>query len=64
MKPWVFGEGVPVAGSVGAAAFTSQINSPESLLIAIMRMSLVPMNTLLPYIAMPRWVRACLILGS
>jgi hypothetical protein len=34
------------------------------LFSAIMRMSLVPMNTLLPYIAMPRCVRDCLIFGS
>src|SRR5262249_4623464 len=30
VKPCVLGEGVPVAGSVGAAASTSQATSPES----------------------------------
>jgi len=44
----VLAEGVPVAGSVGATAFTSQATSPESLLSAIMRMSLVATNTLFP----------------
>jgi hypothetical protein len=58
------GAGVPVAGSVGAAAFTSQASSPLSRLTAIIRMSLVGMKTLLPYMAIPRWVRDCLILGS
>src|SRR5215475_9418097 len=64
VKPCVLGEGVPVAGSVGAAAFTSQTTSPLSRLTAIIRMSLVGMNTLLPYMAIPRCVRDCLILGS
>src|SRR5215813_4604657 len=64
VKPWVLGDGVPVAGSVGALASTSQITSPESRLSAIMRMSLVETRILFPYIAMPRLVRDCLILGS
>src|ERR1700730_4358264 len=64
VKPCVVGDGVPVAGSGGALASTSQINSPESRLTAIMRMSLVEMRTLFPYNAIPRLVRACLILGS
>ena len=64
VKPWVLGEGVPVTGSVGARACTSQATSPESRLIAIMRMSLVAMKTLLPYIAIPRLVRDLVILGS
>src|SRR5215468_8064767 len=64
VKPCVLGDGVPVTGSVGALASTSQINSPESRLIAIMRMSLVEMRTLSPYNAIPRLVRDCLILGS
>src|SRR5215813_8029905 len=64
VKPWVLGDGVPVAGSVGALASTSQITSPESRLSAIMRMSLVETKILFPYIAMPRLVRDCLILGS
>src|SRR6266702_2957178 len=64
VNPWVLGDGVPVAGSVGAAAFTSQITSPESRLTAIMRISFVETKTLFPYIAIPRLVRACLIFGS
>src|SRR5215475_11481138 len=64
VKPCVLGDGVPVAGSVGALASTSQITSPESRLSAIMRMSLVETKILFPYIAMPRLVRDCLILGS
>src|SRR5262249_41712115 len=63
VKPCVF-DGVPVAGSVGAAALTSQTTSPESLLSAIMRMSLVATKTLLPYSARPRLVRDFVILGS
>src|SRR5215510_10961191 len=57
-------DGVPVAASVGAAALTSQITSPESRLSAISRASYVATNTLLPYIAMPRLVRERVILGS
>src|SRR5215475_10795062 len=64
VKAWVFEAGVPVAGSVGAAAFTSQTTSPESLLRAIMRMSLVATNTLFSYRARPRLVRDFVILGS
>src|SRR5215472_3392486 len=64
VKVWVLGEGVPVAGSVGAVACVSQTTSPESRLSAMMRTSLVEMNTLLPYIAIPRLVRDLVILGS
>src|SRR5205814_6382473 len=38
---WVFGEGVPVTGSVGARALTSQATAPDSRSSAIKRMSLV-----------------------
>src|SRR5262249_45486590 len=64
VNPCVLGEGVPVRGSVGALASTSQITLPSSLLIAIMRMSLVETRILFPYMAMPRLVRDCVILGS
>src|SRR6202051_4434813 len=61
---WVLGEGVPVAGSVGAVACVSQASSPESRLSAMMRTSVVERKTLLPYIAIPRLVRDLVILGS
>ncbi len=48
VKPCVFGEGVPVAGSVGAVALTSHATSPESFLSAMRRMSLVLTSTLSP----------------
>src|SRR6267154_3586753 len=61
---WVLGEGVPVTGSVGASALTSQATAPESRSSAIKRMSFVLANTLLPYIARPRVVRDWVSLGS
>jgi hypothetical protein len=48
VKPCVRGDGVPVAGSVGAAALTSHASSPESFLSAIMRISFVETITLSP----------------
>jgi hypothetical protein len=48
VMPWVLGDGVPVAGSVGAVALISHATSPESFLSAMMRMSLVLTITLSP----------------
>src|ERR1700720_4329869 len=60
---WVF-DGVPVLGSIGAAACTSHTTSPESRLSAIRRASYVERKILLPYMARPRVVRDTRIFGS
>ncbi|MND02645.1 hypothetical protein D3C83_221040 [compost metagenome] len=63
VKPCVSGEGVPVAGSVGAAAWISQTTSPVASFRRAIRVSLVDTNTPSLRRATPRVVRDLVISG-